>query len=342
MSPLLFTVWMVAVGIAAWVLTGLVRRYALVTGMLDVPGARSSHAAPVPRGGGIAIVLAFLGGSLLGNELPRPLVMVLVGAGLPVAAIGLVDDRRSVAARWRLSVHLMAAAWAWAWLGSDVAWPAALQGVLPWPVGATVGVLGLAWLLNLFNFMDGIDGLAALQAVFVCLGGACLAWLAGTPHAGRMPLLLAAASAGFLLWNWPPARIFMGDVGSGFLGLMLGVLALDAARLRPELLWGWAALLAVFVADASVTVLRRAWRGERVAMAHRTHAYQRLARRWGGHRPVTVLVGVINLLWLLPLALATVRWPAAAAALTALAYTPLLIGVWCLGAGSEEDGAGAR
>jgi Fuc2NAc and GlcNAc transferase len=223
-----------------------------------------------------------------------------------------------------------------------VAWPALPQGGWPWWAGAVLAVLGLAWLLNLFNFMDGIDGLAGLQAVCVSVGGACLAWLAGAPDAGRAPLLLAAASAGFLVWNRPPARIFMGDVGSGFLGLMLGVLALDAARVRPGLLWGWAVLLAVFVADASVTLLRRALRGERLSAAHRSHAYQRLVRRWGGHRPVTVLVGAIDVLWLLPLALATVHWPAAAAALTALAYAPLLVGVWCLGAGRGEDARAAR
>jgi Fuc2NAc and GlcNAc transferase len=101
-------------------------------------------------------------------------------------------------------------------------------------------------------------------------------------------------------------------------------------------------LLTVFVSDASVTLLRRALRGERLSVAHRSHAYQRLARRWRGHRPVTLLVGALNMLWLLPLALATARWPEAAPALTAVAYLPVLTAVWCLGAGRDEDAAQAR
>ena len=342
MSPALFGIPLVAVALAAWGLTGLARRYALAIGMLDVPRARSSHVRPVPRGGGVAIALAFYGGLLVGGDVSCPLAMALFGAGLPVVVIGFVDDHRSVAPRWRLLVHLAAAAWVWVWMVHPEFWSTPLTGFLPWWMGAVLLVFGLTWLVNLFNFMDGIDGLAAVQAVCVGVGGACLAWLVDAPQLGHAPLLLAAASGGFLVWNWPPARIFMGDAGSGFLGLMLGILALDAARVQSELLLGWAVLLAVFVSDASVTLLHRALRGERLSAAHRSHAYQRLARRWGGHRPVTVLVGVINLVWLLPLAAATVRWPMAAQMLTALAYAPLLLAAWCLGAGRGDDAAAVR
>jgi Fuc2NAc and GlcNAc transferase len=330
-------VLLLGVGTVAWALTGVVRRYALASGVLDVPGARSSHTAPVPRGGGLAIVAAFAGGLVLLVQLgtlPASLATALLGAGLPVAGVGFIDDHRSLGVCWRLSIHFVAAWWVWMVLGPDLNIPVGES--LRWLLAAAT-VLGLVWLLNLFNFMDGIDGIAGIEAISVAVGGALLGWLAGGQDAWLAPLLLGAATLGFLVWNWPPARIFLGDAGSGFLGLSLGVLALDAARARPSLLCGWAVLIAVFVADASVTLLRRALRRERLALAHRSHTYQRLARRWGSHRPVTLLVGVVNLLWLYPLAVAIVYWPKAAAALTMLAYAPLLLATWRLGAGRDGD-----
>jgi Fuc2NAc and GlcNAc transferase len=325
------------VGVAAWALTGVVRRYALARGVLDMPGTRSSHTAPVPRGGGIAIVLTFAGALVLAErlgQLPQSLAVALLGAGLPVAGVGFVDDHRSLGVRWRLSIHFAAGWWVWLVLGPDLNVPGGES--LRWLLAAAT-VLGLVWLLNLFNFMDGIDGIAGIEAISVAVGGALLGWLAALQDAWLAPLLMGAATAGFLVWNWPPARIFLGDAGSGFLGLALGVLALDAACTRPSLLYGWAVLLAVFVTDASVTLLRRALRRERLVQAHRSHAYQRLARRWGGHRPVTLLVGAVNVLWLWPLAVAIVYWPKAAVALTMLAYAPLLFAAWRLGAGSDGD-----
>ena len=148
--------------------------------------------------------------------------------------------------------------------------------------------------------MDGIDGLASVEAITVAVGGALLYALIGLPALAVAPLLLAAAVGGFLLWNFPPARIFMGDVGSGFLGIMLGGLAFQAAAVAPQLLWGWLILLGVFVVDATFTLFRRLLRGERLDQAHRTHAYQYASREYGAHRPVTLAVLAINVLWLLP------------------------------------------
>ena len=118
-----------------------------------------------------------------------------------------------------------------------------------------------------------------------------------------VPLLLAAAVMGFLFWNFPPARIFMGDAGSGFLGIALGVLSLQAAWVAPQLLWSWLILLGVFIVDATFTLLRRLLRGDKVYEAHRSHAYQYASRQYGRHLPVTLVVGGINILWLLPMAL---------------------------------------
>src|SRR5262249_277790 len=154
--------------------------------------------------------------------------------------------------------------------------------------GYVVALLGIVWVLNLFNFMDGIDGIAASEAVFItciaALVGLIRGWPAEVPAASWV---LAFASAGFLCGNWAAARVFVGDVGSGYLGYVIAVLALASARTDPVALWAWLILGGVFFVDATMTLARRCLRGERVLEAHRSHAYQWLARRWGSHSKVT-------------------------------------------------------
>lgn len=292
-------------------MTGALRRYALTRSLMDVPNARSSHSVPTPRGGGVAIVLAFLAALpvlALANALPWTLLWGLLGAGGVVALIGFLDDHQHIPVRWRLLGHFFGAVWALFWLGGLP--PVEVFGFivdLGW-FGHVLAALYLVWLLNLYNFMDGIDGIASVEAICVCLGGALLYALLGFAGSAQatvwvMPMLLAAAVAGFLFWNFPPARIFMGDAGSGFLGIVLGVLSLQAAWVAPQLLWSWLILLGVFIVDATFTLLRRLLRGDKVYEAHRSHAYQYAARRLGRHLPVTLVVGGINILWLLPIAL---------------------------------------
>jgi Fuc2NAc and GlcNAc transferase len=136
--------------------------------------------------------------------------------------------------------------------------------------------------------------------------------------------VLATASAGFLVWNWPPAKIFMGDVGSGFLGFVFGVLAIASAKERPWLLWPWLILLSVFIVDSTVTLLRRLITGSQWYEAHCSHAYQHAARRWGSHSKVTSMTAVVNVAWLFPLAWAACSWPAAGPLFAALALIPLV------------------
>src|SRR3990167_2519284 len=287
-------------------MTGTLRRYALARSLMDIPNARSSHSVPTPRGGGVAIVLSFLLVlPLLGMAgwLVWPPIWALLGAGAGIALLGFLDDHGHIAARWRLLGHFLGAAWALFWLGGLPP----LSGVgfsldLGW-LGHVLAAVYLVWLLNLYNFMDGIDGIASVEAICVCLGGALLYGMQGAVGLALLPLLLAAAVAGFLLWNFPPARIFMGDAGSGFLGVTLGVLSLQAAWQAPQLLWSWLILLGVFIVDATFTLLRRLVRGDKVYEAHRSHAYQYASRRFGRHLPVTLVVGGINILWLLPIAL---------------------------------------
>lgn len=321
-------------------LTGLLRRHALHTQLMDVPNQRSSHSRPTPQGGGLAVVISFsagLGITWLWGQLPSSWLLAMgLGGGL-IAAIGYLDDRHNLPARWRFPVHVLAALWALWCLGSLLALSTPWGMIEPGWLGWVLAVIAVVWLLNLYNFMDGIDGIAGIEAITVALGAALLLWWHGDDQAAVTMGLLAAASLGFLLWNWPPAKIFMGDAGSAYLGFVLAVAALATSTQGPLNLWVWLILLAVFIVDASFTLLRRLLRGDRWYEAHRSHAYQHAALRLDSHKLVTLTVGTINLLWLLPLAWAAMHWPHWGAALTVLAWLPLLVLALRLGAGTHQD-----
>lgn len=326
------------VTLLALVLTGLLRRYALASSLLDVPNARSSHSVPTPRGGGVAIVLSFLFGLPLLGGSSAGLYEALYGAGLGVALIGFLDDRRHIAAHWRLIGHFSAAFWVLFWLNGLPA--LSLWGhefSLGW-FGYPLGALYLVWLLNLYNFMDGIDGLASLEAISVCLGGALLHFLSGDGLVALTLLLLAASVTGFLFWNFPTARIFMGDSGSGFLGIALGIFSLHAVWQSQQLLWSWLILLGVFIVDATWTLLCRLLRGKKIYQAHRSHAYQRAVRLYGGHRPVSLAILAINVFWLFPLALIVGVGGGDGLVGVIIAWAPLLVLAIRYRAGMADEG----
>lgn len=310
------------------ILTAALRRYALARSIVDIPNSRSSHSIPTPRGGGVAIVLAFLMVlPFLGwvQLVEAPMLIAIGGAGALVAAVGFMDDHGHIAARWRLLGHFCAAAWALFWLKGLS--PVILFGSsvdLGW-LGYVLAAFYLVWMLNLYNFMDGIDGIASVEAITTCLGACVLYWLSGVEDLMWVPGMLAMAVAGFLFWNFPPARIFMGDAGSGFLGVVLGVISIQAAWVAPQLLWAWLILLGVFIVDATFTLIRRLIRGDKIYEAHRSHAYQYASRRYRKHLPVTLVVGAINIAWLLPVALCVTYFGLDGALGLILAYTPLMI-----------------
>jgi len=326
---------------ASYLLTGLIRRYALKNSLLDVPNARSSHIVATPRGGGLAVVIVFLsiigGASLSSPVINQTHIMGLVLSGALVAGIGFWDDRQSIPARWRFMVHFGAAAWGLYWLGGLP--PIIFLGYivnLGW-AGQFIGLIYLVWLLNLYNFMDGIDGLAGIEAITVCCSGALMVWLVAPDSIVWMPpVLLAAAVSGFLVWNFPPARIFMGDAGSGFLGVTLALFSVQAAWVAPRLLWVWLILLGVFIVDATVTLCRRVLRGERFYEAHRSHAYQYASRISGAHRPVTLTVCAINVFWLLPVAGLVALGNLDGMLGLLVAYLPLLLLVYHYKAGDQQ------
>jgi Fuc2NAc and GlcNAc transferase len=332
-------IFFVIAGCISLLLTSALRRYALSKSLIDVPNARSSHTVPTPRGGGVAIVLSFL---LLVpllsifSLLPWASAWGLIGAGAGVAVLGFLDDHGHIAARWRLLGHFSAAVWALFWLGGIP--PLTIMGVvfdMGW-IGAVLSLFYLVWMLNLYNFMDGIDGLASVEAIAVCLSVSLIYALMGFSSLAWAPLLLSFTVAGFLYWNFPPAKIFMGDAGSGFLGVTLGILSLQAAWASPALLWVWVILMGVFVVDATFTLVRRLVRGDKVYEAHRSHAYQYASRQFGRHLPVTLTVGLVNVVWLLPVALCVALLGLDGFVGVIIAYIPLVMLAWKFQAGAVE------
>ncbi|WP_130908799.1 MraY family glycosyltransferase [Pseudomonas antarctica] len=321
--------WIVlAVALISFLMTAVLRRYALSRSIIDIPNARSSHSVPTPRGGGVAIVLAFLVAiPLLGwlGLVSTGMLIAVGGAGVMVAVLGFMDDHGHIAARWRLAGHFAAAAWALFWMKG-----LAPLTVFGWDlhlglIGKVLAAVYLVWMLNLYNFMDGIDGIASVEAICACLGGCLLYALSGHQDMIWLPLLLAVAVGAFLLWNFPPAKIFMGDAGSGFLGVILGCFSIQAAWVQSSFFWAWLILLGVFVVDATFTLVRRLVRGDKVYEAHRSHAYQFASRQFGKHLPVTLAVAAINLVWLLPIALGVVLYGWDGAWALVLAYVPLIL-----------------
>ncbi|HJO11813.1 MAG: glycosyltransferase family 4 protein [Gammaproteobacteria bacterium] len=329
---------MAGVFLASAILTGLIRRLALRTRVLDLPGSRSAHNNPLPVGGGLSIVISVLAVTsyfFQQGSIPLPEYMA-IAAAIFIAVNGLVDDIVELDIKWRLPMQFAAAIWSVAWLG-DVP-PIQIGGFelsAPWLLN-TLAVFGLIWLLNLYNFMDGIDGIAASELVFVNAGAFLIVMNSSDQVITLLSATLVAAGAGFLLWNWSPARVFMGDVGSSFIGFSLGIMAIFSMLHGSMNLWTWLLLLGVFVVDATITLLRRLITGDRWYQGHSCHAYQHAARRYKSHSKVTITVLLVNCLWLGPLAWLATRQPEYGVYITLLGLLPLVYLAFKLEAGKEE------
>ena len=304
---------------AAAATTGFARALLLRHGVMDRPNARSSHRAAVPRGGGIAVIGVLLAAWLAlwltsacaGCE---ALFWIALAGALGLAALSWLDDLRGgLSVFLRLAVQVLAVGAGIASLPGD---GLILQGSVPAFVDHALAAAAWPWFVNLFNFMDGIDGLSGVEGASLGLGVFLLALLGAAPAGlGPLGLALAGVSLGFLLWNWHPAKVFLGDVGSVPLGYLAGWLMLALAAAGA---WQAALLLpAYYLADATITLVRRLLRGRRVWQAHREHFYQRAVTAGWSHQRTAAVIGGHNLL-LMGLAVASQRgWAAAAAALAA-------------------------
>lgn len=290
---LILTVWLLGI-VLTWWLAG--PRTTLR--ILDYPNERSLHATPMPRTGGVAILAAVGSGELAVHLIwgSDPVLAWITGGALGLAGVSFLEDHQGVARRFRLLVQLLAAVLL---LSAGLA-PKVLQlgpwiRVLPTSLAWGLGLLATVWMTNLYNFMDGMDGLSGGMALIGFSTLALLGWQAQDSTFALVNGVIAAAAAGFLVWNFPPARIFMGDTGSTTLGYLVAAMSLWGARDGLFPLWAAALLFSPFIVDATATLLRRLSRRERIWEAHRDHYYQRLVCAGWGHRK-TVLAAYLLML----------------------------------------------
>ena len=301
-------------------------------GMLDVPNARSAHSTLTPRGGGVGIyipVLLEVWWLLRSGRIEWGIGHALLWCGLLVASLGIIDDIAGLSVRVRFPAHLLASAGAALII---LGWHSSLASAAML-LAATVCIAGM---LNIYNFMDGIDGIAGSESAFGGLAMMVFAGSLGLAGLGDLGTVVLGASLGFLVWNWPPARIFMGDAASGFLGFMFGCVILAGVARDPRRLWPWLIVFGVFLVDSGLTLLVRFLKGEPVYQAHSKHAYQNLARFYQSHLKVTAGVNAVNLLWLGPTGWLALQNPRTAPWIAVAALAPLGVVAMKVGAGRKR------
>ena len=315
--------------------TWVYKRLATRLMVIDVPNHRSAHAEPTPTGVGIVFVMVFgLGAlALFYGEMINIEVLIILIAPLVVALVGFLDDIKHVGWPARATLHFVAAGWCIYLFGFPVLIMFGVQ-LDPDLTGAVLGIVSLVWLLNLYNFMDGIDGIAASEIMFIVIA-ALMIGQSGDRWFHPL-LLLIAVTAAFLIFNWPKAAVFMGDAGSGFLGLLLGIFILDSGIVS---IWTWLILSAYFLTDACLTITVRLVRREKIWLAHSQHAYQHLSRRMGADRTLYTIL-LVNFIWLLPIAALSEAFSEYGILLLSLASIPLLVVEFLLGAGQENSRPG--
>lgn len=309
-------------------------------GLIDVPNHRSSHQSPKPRGGGLSFFVAYM---VIVALFPLALefrfnwvLPILVGGGL-ITLVGLVDDLKGVSAGLRLFIQLLVAALTMVILSDYGRTDVSLSFLPGAPSILVYGFcfLFMMWMINLYNFMDGVDGMAATQAVVVATLSAGLCYWQGNWPLFHLYALIAAVTFGFLWFNWSPAKIFMGDSGAYFLGFLFACLALMSKIYSRESFFSHVILLGVFISDATFTLLMRAWRRQKLHQGHRTHAFQHIVRKGWTHAQVTCLFNGITVFWLGPMAVLATISTYRASLIAVIAYLPLLALMVFLRAGRE-------
>lgn len=303
--------------------------------LLDTPNIRSSHQIPTPRGGGIALACGVIITMLTALEFtyinPAPIYWLLLPSGL-IAILGICDDLFNLNIGIRLTIQFLLAGLGIYFIGINDEWPPLIRLLI-----AGMMILFIVWMTNLYNFMDGINGLAALEAISVCMSMAFIYWTqTANTDVIYLLIIISASACGFLYWNFPTAKLFMGDAGSLFLGLSLGLLTVESVNENFCIVAAWLIMLGVFIVDSSYTLFYRLITGQTIHQAHRTHAYQKIAVKFNSHTHTTIAIICINLFWLLPIAISVATAQLNPIAAILIAYTPLLLIVHKFLAGRVE------
>jgi UDP-N-acetylmuramyl pentapeptide phosphotransferase/UDP-N-acetylglucosamine-1-phosphate transferase len=283
--------------------TYIVIRVATKKDIMDIPNIRSSHIQPTPRGGGIAIAVAWFASLtvlMLIKGIPNYLFFSLL-CGIPIAVIGLMDDIITIPPKFRLLVQILFSSLAVFFLHGCNFLDLGFTNLYSPLVFNIIAIVGIVWFINLFNFLDGIDGYISAEIIFICLGAFMLTSV-------QLPLYMAAATAGFIIWNWQPAKIFMGDVGSTLLGFTIGIFSLYYQNINQSSILIWLMLTSLFWFDATMTLLRRIRNHEQLSIAHKKHAYQRIVQSGFSHQK-TVLYSIFINIPILGLTLLAYSYP---------------------------------
>ncbi len=286
-------------------LTGFIRRLSIKGRFIDIPNERSSHKTPIPKGGGVSIVLilncTIMALFFYGKIELDLFISMLVGLFI-VSLIGFIDDCKSLSILIRAFSYMLASIFSLYVIGGFLSVSINNYYFNLGSFGFVLGTIFMVWMTNLYNFMDGTDGLAGIQTICVSFFCGLLLYFSSHFYLGLILICLASATIGFLCWNWPPAKIFMGDVGSCAIGFLFGLLAIYTEKKGIVSISVWLILLAPFFGDATYTLLKRMINGEKWYKAHNSHAYQKLYQIGLSHRKLAVRLMVVNI---------TVVWPLA-------------------------------
>ena len=303
------------------------KKSALRLKIVAIPNERSLHNKVTPRGGGIIIAIVFLA-FLLVFYITRQIMvaefLVLFGGGLIMAVTGFLDDILELKASIRFIIQFFAVGWGLYWIGGIPSTVFFERLPVLYAIANAVAVVALVWFINSFNFIDGIDGLATSGATFFSLSiGGYFLWQGIEPY-GSLLIVLAACSLAFLCFNWPPAKIFLGDAGSNFFGYLFGAMVLITVKNGNLSIWTWLIILAYLITDTTTTTFLRLCLVKGWYHTHRSHAYQNLARVLDNHKFVTCLITGINVFYLLPLAYLSIQYQQYAWLAFAASVIPIL------------------
>ncbi len=303
------------------------KKYALRLKIVAIPNERSLHNKVTPRGGGVIIAIVFLA-FLLVFYITRQIMvaefLVLFGGGLIMAVTGFLDDILELKASIRFIIQFFAVGWGLYWIGGIPSTVFFERLPVLYAIANAIAVVALVWFINSFNFIDGIDGLSTSSATFFSLSiGGYFLWQGIEPY-GSLLIVLAACSLAFLCFNWPPAKIFLGDAGSNFFGYLFGAMVLITVKNGYFSIWTWLIILAYLITDTTTTTFLRLCLVKGWYHTHRSHAYQNLARVLDNHKFVTCLITGINVFYLLPLAYLSIQYQQYAWLAFAASVIPIL------------------